>query len=202
MQTQEVRTSKVCRECKTEKSLSEFHIDRTLRDGHRAKCKECTSKHCKKYFKDLPPEEKKKRLEATRKWREKNPEAYKRSYINSSIKKKGLETEEYEKLQKIQNDVCAICIKPQVYCSGKSGEPDRLCIDHDHSTGFIRGLLCHICNKGIGCFCDSPKIMLSGVKYLCKSAGRQRNIDTTEIENAIDKVIELIDKVLPDLKTI
>jgi hypothetical protein len=61
---------------------------------------------------------------------------YKRDY-NITI-------EEYNKIFEKQNGCCAICSRHQ------SEFKQRLCIDHDHKTGKIRGLLCHNCNRFLG----------------------------------------------------
>lgn len=51
---------------------------------------------------------------------------------------------------------CAIC----------GSEPDVPHVDHDHRTGYIRGILCSRCNFGIGKFKDSVELLLSAVNYL------------------------------------
>lgn len=57
---------------------------------------------------------------------------------------------------------CAICKTHQDDLS------KRLCIDHDHETGKIRGLLCHNCNTGIGNLRDSIALLTEATKYLIK----------------------------------
>lgn len=42
------------------------------------------------------------------------------------------------------------------------------CIDHDHKTGAIRGVICHKCNRGIGYLNDSIEILKSALAYLIK----------------------------------
>ena len=64
---------------------------------------------------------------------------------------------------KEQNGVCAICGSPEV-----SDRNSNLCVDHDHETGKIRGLLCNKCNRGLGYFLDNPKILKNALKYLLK----------------------------------
>jgi hypothetical protein len=39
-------------------------------------------------------------------------------------------------------------------------------VDHEHSTGKVRGVLCGRCNKGIGLFDDSPKLLRAAARYL------------------------------------
>lgn len=42
----------------------------------------------------------------------------------------------------------------------------KLCIDHDHSTGKVRGLLCNDCNRALGFAKDDPKILHNLSLYL------------------------------------
>lgn len=59
-----------------------------------------------------------------------------------------------------QESKCAIC-------KVANGEGRRkLCIDHCHKTGEIRGLLCHRCNRGLGLFADDAETMKNAVSYL------------------------------------
>ena len=39
-------------------------------------------------------------------------------------------------------------------------------VDHDHETGAVRGILCLLCNAGLGAFGDDPKIIASAIEYL------------------------------------
>jgi hypothetical protein len=39
-------------------------------------------------------------------------------------------------------------------------------MDHCHQTGTFRGLLCHLCNKGLGLFKDRPDTLLAAARYL------------------------------------
>lgn len=59
--------------------------------------------------------------------------------------------------------LCSICKVPMVVGGRKS---NSVCVDHDHITGEIRGLLCNNCNRAIGLFFDNKNILLSAVKYL------------------------------------
>ena len=46
---------------------------------------------------------------------------------------------------------------------------NRLCVDHDHETGKVRGCLCHSCNASIGHFKNSPVLLKKAAKYLERS---------------------------------
>jgi hypothetical protein len=69
---------------------------------------------------------------------------------------------QYELLLVAQSFKCAICGVPAV-------EFDRLlAVDHDHSTGAVRGLLCNHCNIGIGNFKEDVAFLASAIIYLRK----------------------------------
>lgn len=68
----------------------------------------------------------------------------------------GLTPDEYEAMLVAQNNVCAIC--------GQNGK--KLHIDHCHTTGKIRGLLCAPCNSFLGRIHDSPAVLDQIKRYL------------------------------------
>jgi hypothetical protein len=72
----------------------------------------------------------------------------------------GITPEEYLEIQAFQGGTCYICQRA-------NGRTVRLCVDHDHATGFIRGLLCKACNTFLGRQArDNPFIFANGVSYL------------------------------------
>lgn len=74
----------------------------------------------------------------------------------------GITLEEYNKMFEEQNGKCYICDKtPQE--AGK-----RLCVDHNHTTKEVRGLLCYRCNSGIGLLQDDKNIIKKAFEYLKK----------------------------------
>ncbi len=76
----------------------------------------------------------------------------------------GMSLDDYYTLLKEQDGICAICKKPN-----RNGA--RLCVDHNHRTGIVRGLLCTQCNVILGYIDDSPIILKGAIKYL-ESRGR------------------------------
>ena len=56
---------------------------------------------------------------------------------------------------------CAVCDK-ELKGLGLKG----MCIDHSHENGKIRGILCNMCNMGLGKFNDNIKLLESAIKYL------------------------------------
>lgn len=73
---------------------------------------------------------------------------------------------EYDMMLKKQNGVCAICLRPEIVTEPRTGVTRHLSIDHCHSTGQIRGLLCARCNTGIGKLGDSPETLRKAANYL------------------------------------
>lgn len=67
-----------------------------------------------------------------------------------------LSLDDYYTLLTSQNNLCAICHNPLT-------NPH---VDHNHITGQIRGLLCRLCNNGIGFLKDDPTILLAAIHYL------------------------------------
>lgn len=72
--------------------------------------------------------------------------------------------EQYDEMCERQNGVCAICGEPEVM-SNQFGVR-RLCVDHCHNTGKVRGLLCARCNLAIGQINDSVELLDSMKAYL------------------------------------
>ena len=69
--------------------------------------------------------------------------------------KYGITREEYESLSHSQQNACAICKQVKL-----------LVVDHCHTSGHIRGLLCGTCNSGIGLLQESESILLAAVAYI------------------------------------
>lgn len=63
----------------------------------------------------------------------------------------GITNDDYWKMYKEQKGRCGIC-KRRMY----SKRYKVFCVDHNHTTGEIRGLLCHNCNRALGMFRDDP----------------------------------------------
>lgn len=82
-------------------------------------------------------------------------------------RKKGLNLEKYYLMRDSQENKCLIC-KRHERRKNRASITARLCIDHCHTTGKIRGLLCHDCNTGIGKFEDNIELLQSAIDYLKK----------------------------------
>jgi hypothetical protein len=80
----------------------------------------------------------------------------------------GITLDEFDAMVAAQGGVCAICSQPERALI--LGEPKRLCIDHDHETGRVRGLLCNACNIGLGRFRDNLDNLRAAADYLERHA--------------------------------
>jgi hypothetical protein len=78
----------------------------------------------------------------------------------------GLTPEQYDQMLLEQGGVCAICRQPET--SERDGKVMRLPVDHCHSTGRVRGLLCHKCNRAIGLLGDNVDLLSRAIDYLKK----------------------------------
>lgn len=83
---------------------------------------------------------------------------------NSLQHKYGIGEAQVELILKSQNGVCAICGQPET--TKKYDKIQQLSVDHCHKTGKIRGLLCDVCNKGLGNFKDDPELLRKAAGYL------------------------------------
>jgi hypothetical protein len=88
-------------------------------------------------------------------------------YHNNSLEKRckkfGITIDEYNNFVSIQNNSCAICKKHKDDFSGRG---NNFHIDHCHTSGKVRGLLCSNCNTGLGQFKDDIKSLESAIQYL------------------------------------
>ncbi|QXN73032.1 endonuclease VII [Mycobacterium phage Phillis] len=73
----------------------------------------------------------------------------------------GITAEEYWEIYEFQGGCCYICRR----ATGKGRK--KLSVDHCHTTGFVRGLLCGPCNRDVlGHLRDEPEAFLRGYNYL------------------------------------
>ena len=71
-----------------------------------------------------------------------------------------LPADKYKKMLADQGNVCAICLQPP-----PENRPN-LCVDHCHSTGRVRALLCSNCNSAIGHLRDNVPVILRAADYV------------------------------------
>lgn len=175
---------KICIECKLEKPISFFGKSKGYKkDYPRSRCKVCAVVKFNEWILDNQDEDTKR--DNKRKYYLKNADTLKKKAkkyhlrspkINraSSLRRLyGIDLDEYDFLFKKQRGLCAICLKPNSTDSRKK----RLSIDHCHTTGKVRGLLCGNCNSGLGLFQDDLLILRTAVKYLRESNSQIEDAD-------------------------
>ena len=72
----------------------------------------------------------------------------------------GISAADYDNLLVKQNYACALCLTPQIQLLIK------LSVDHRHSDGKVRGLLCHPCNTFLGLIQDDVERLKRMIGYL------------------------------------
>lgn len=88
-----------------------------------------------------------------------DPEGWKRRLRRYRTKHLyGLTEDQLHALYAKQDGRCALCRHPE-------GEKS-LCVDHDHRTGEVRGLLCNSCNTLLGYAKESTEILRAAIYYL------------------------------------
>lgn len=140
--------TKACTKCGEVKPLDAFSPHATGRHGRRPACKPCNAAQA-------------------RRWATENRErATERRRAAELPKMYGITAEDYDALLARQGGVCAICGQDEPSAHGRTGRQFRLCVDHDHETGAVRGLLCQKCNRALGLLGDDATLIRKAVTYL------------------------------------
>lgn len=131
---------KACSKCGEVKPLDEFPKSKGPRKGVVA-CAAC--KVCARVQQDL--------------WRHAN-----KAHVNKcqTARNVGLTLDEYDALDLSR---CEVCARELSLEASKSNKPH---LDHDHETGKFRGVLCGMCNVGLGHAQDSVDVLLQMIRYL------------------------------------
>jgi len=131
--------TKKCSDCNVEKDVTEFN---TNGKGKAIKpfCKDCSKERNKK--------NRQKTRETNIKWRY------------------GISYDDLLSMFEKQNGRCGICnTKIELFADAlNKGSVGH--IDHDHSSGEVRGLLCGNCNTGLGKFNDDVALLKTAIQYL------------------------------------
>jgi len=143
--------TKVCPSCMTEKPVTEYWMRKNRRALQPAsRCKSCSN-------------------DANRQWRAANAGYEKARYAKQKVetrerhlvRKYGVDLAAYNEMLALQGGVCAICSKPE-----SKEHHGVLHVDHCHSTGRVRGLLCRNCNHVLGLMRDDAALMIRAAEYL------------------------------------
>lgn len=134
--------TKTCNKCELTKPVEDFARHSVARYKRHPDCKDCRNKHLRSRYHADEGNFRSNTLARTRKYRF------------------GLSQADYEAFKSEMGNACQIC-----------AVTDDLCIDHDHETGELRGLLCKRCNSGIGFFADKPDLLNAAISYLAHFRG-------------------------------
>ncbi len=163
--------NKICNKCLVDKPLEMFYRRATGR--YFGICKQCDRDRMEKNRKDNPDRWRDiqrrstikhwaKRLAKRNEWVRNNPDK-RRLYVDRHrAKKYKMHVDSYKEIFDKQLGCCDICGKNQLELN------QRLAVDHNHTTGRVRGLLCLECNKGLGIFKDSSEMLIKAKAYLDK----------------------------------
>ncbi len=142
--------TQVCGSCSIEKLLSEFTPHATSRTGLSKKCRKCISRDATKV---RPPSD------------------VRRIRRDNHFRQYGIDVAIYDSLFRAQGGRCASCRREET--RRIRGRISNLCVDHDHDTGDVRGLLCSRCNVAVGLLRDDVALVSSLLAYLCGSPALQ-----------------------------
>ncbi len=79
-------------------------------------------------------------------------------YINRNLRKYNITLVEYNDMLDKQGGVCYICHQPSL--------TKMLAVDHNHSTGKVRKLLCNRCNTALGLLRENVDVIKNMINYI------------------------------------
>lgn len=144
---------KKCHYCQQEKPVSEFSQQKRNKDGLGTRCRACCNAVAKVYYQ-------KNKESITAKMKAYNGLPGKKDI--DLRHRHGISLNDYKALLESQGGTCAIC-------GGSAYGAEHykhFAVDHDHTTGKIRGLLCNGCNIGLGKFKDNIVLLHNAIAYL------------------------------------
>lgn len=136
---------RICRKCQYEKPITEFTITDKARGYRKFRCKACEAERVRSYYATNPVYREKARANSRAQQKTRTTAEQRR---NSLKYKYGMTVEQYVELLEKQGGGCALC-GSKTAGSGQWAD-GHLHIDHDHTDGHVRGLLCQQCNTQLG----------------------------------------------------
>ncbi|MGN5375855.1 endonuclease VII domain-containing protein [Sphingomonas hankookensis] len=152
--------SERCKVCDT--ALNDSTWSPSMQKYGRRVCRSCWTARQKRYQDNPVAKAKKKAATKARMKAQTDAERDRHSRVryNAWLKRRyGITLERYETMLSAQNGCCAICK------GGKNGR-GKFHVDHCHSSGAIRGLLCAKCNLLLGHANDDAELLRTAAKYL------------------------------------
>lgn len=150
--------TKTCTKCKVEKPESDFYQVRRAYKPVKltARCKKCTCEVTA--YSKKTEEAKASSKQASLRWKERNKDKIKNQVLKRTY---GISLDEYNAMLSAQDNECAICEKEFA-----NNQRRNLYVDHCHTSGIVRGLLCQKCNQGLGLFDDNKRFLKKAISYL------------------------------------
>jgi hypothetical protein len=150
-------THRVCNRCQESKPLTKehFHHKHGTLGSLAHTCRPCATIKAREWRQANPVQDK----EWRRQWRQRNRT---RRRDAETCRTYGVPKGTYIRMLAEQEGKCAIC--------GKVPPGRPLGMDHCHTTGRVRDLLCNHCNSGLGMFGDNSELMLKAIAYLARHA--------------------------------
>jgi hypothetical protein len=128
----------------------------------RARNKEKNAEYQKEYNKEYRKKNVEKLKANNKKWREANKEQDVQTMFKARLKRKyDITLEEYNALLESQNNSCKVC-----GTHAKNNLKGKLYVDHCHTTGKVRGMLCMKCNSALGLLNDNKETIQKLLDYL------------------------------------
>ena|ERR1700733_9134953 len=165
--------TKKCSRCKEVRSVDQFWKSIHATDGLQSRCVTCMKADAR----DWRSKNQHKRREQYKRWFAANPDSRKRYDVFHRFKKYGITEQQFNEMLRRQNYCCAIC-----GTDNPLGSNGTWAIDHDHSCcpascrscgKCIRGILCQLCNQGLGCLRESLSNLRMATAYLENPPARQ-----------------------------
>lgn len=151
--------TKICSKCDQDKPISDFHFRKISDNSRFGYCKPCRLAKDAGYRRSNPVLIHRINRKSAKKCV--TPERVRNRNLKNRF---GLSIDDYNRMLQQQNNCCAIC-----QTTTPRGRFNSFCIDHDHKTGRVRGLLCFKCNLGLGNFNDQTELLLKAKDYLEKT---------------------------------
>ena len=157
--------TKRCSKCGKTKSLDAFHLNRSRKDGRNNHCAKCATINARAWRKKHPGQSR----ATSKRWQATHAQRHKELSLRSRLRRDyGITPEYYAQLAIEQAHVCAICHEPEPQMA--RGRRKRLSVDHNHTTGKVRQLLCSNCNHMLGSAKERVDILQAAIAYLQQHA--------------------------------
>ena len=154
---------KTCLSCSESLPVTSYHKDKSRKTGLRETCKTCRCKHPEGSLE-------KQCLACNDTFSVKSIFGKAQKYCGKTCQtlhiRYGISEYEYEDMLLSCDNKCMICGEQETSKDKRTGKTYALAVDHCHTTGKVRGLLCASCNTAIGLFKDNVDKLKNAISYL------------------------------------